>query len=135
MESAATTRSNVDVLREMDEAMARGDFATFFGSYAPDVVVHVAGNNALAGTYRGLDQLQALFGRFMQASGQYTFENHAYLADDQRGVILQRGTMRRDGETFVTDEAFVYTLRDGKIAEFWYLPFDQAGVDAWWAKA
>ena len=134
MEAASPARSNVDVLREMDEAMARGDMETFFGGYTDDVVVHIGGDNKLAGTYRGLDQLQAAFGSFMQASGNYTFENYAYFADGERGVILQRGTMQRNSQTFATDEAFVYTFRDGKIAEFWYLPLDQAGVDAWWGK-
>jgi ketosteroid isomerase-like protein len=79
-----------------------------------------------------IDQtLQAMLGRFFEASGEYSFENHAYLADDEHGIVLQRGTMRRGGQTFSTNEAFVVHFRDGKISEFWYQPWDQAGVDAW----
>jgi ketosteroid isomerase-like protein len=81
----------------------------------------------------GNAQLQAAFGSFMQAAGDYSFENHAYLADDEHGVVMQRGTMRRDGKTFSTDEVFVIHFRDGKISELWYVPVDQAGVDAWFS--
>ena len=31
-----------------------------------------------------------------------------------------------------TNEVFIYDFCDGRISEFWYLPWDQAGVDAWW---
>ncbi len=129
-----TTHQNIDVLRGMDEAMMRQDFERMFAAYADDVLVHIGGHNKLSGDYRGVDQLQALFGRFMEASGAYSFDNHAYLADGEHGIILQRGSMQREGKTLSTDEVFVYHFRDGRISEFWYLPWDQAGVDAWWGK-
>lgn len=125
---------NLELLQRMDEAMLKEDLETFFASYTDDVVVHVGGASPLAGDYEGLDQLQALFGRYMDLSGAYTFENHAYLADDDHGVILQLGTMRKGDETFSTNEAFVMHFRDGKISEFWYVPLDQAGLDAWFAR-
>lgn len=125
---------NVELLRRIDQAQLAGDLETFFSQYTDDVLVHVGGDNQLSGDYRGLEQLQALFGRFMEASGEYSFENHAYLADDEHGIILQRSTMQRGGETFSTNEVFVVHFRDGKVSEFWYLPQDQAGVDAWFGK-
>ena len=94
---------NAEILRQADEAMERGDTEGFLSHYADDVVVHAAGSNRLAGDYEGLGQLQDLFGRFLEAMGEYTFQNHAYLADDDHGVILQRGsqyaTARRGSST------------------------------------
>ena len=121
---------NAEILRQADEAMERGDIEGFFSHYADDVVVHAAGSHRLAGDHKGLGQLQDLFGRFMEAMGEYTFQNHAYLADDEHGVILQRGKSVRDGETREFNEIFVFHFRDGKIAEMWYVPVDQAAVDA-----
>lgn len=121
---------NAEILRQADEAMERGDIEGFLSHYSEDVVVHAAGSNRLAGDYKGLDQLQDLFGRFMQAMGEYTFQNHAYLADDEHGIILQRGKSVRDGETREFNEVFVFHFRDGKISEMWYVPVDQAAVDA-----
>jgi uncharacterized protein len=125
---------NVETLRRIDEAQVAGDLETAFSQYTDDVLGHVGGDNQLSGDYRGLEQLQAMVGRFMEASGEYSFEHHAYLADDEHGIVLQRGTMRRGGETFSTNEAFVVHFRDGKVSEFWYQPWDQAGVDAWFGK-
>jgi ketosteroid isomerase-like protein len=127
------THPNTDVLRQLDEAMTRGDMETYFGLHTDDVVMHVGGSSRLRGDYRGNAELQAVFGRFMEASGEYSFETHAYLADDEHGVVMQRGTMKRDGKTFATDEVFVIHFREGRISEMWYVPLDQAGVDAWWA--
>jgi uncharacterized protein len=122
---------NVETLRRIDQAQVAGDLETALSQYTDDVLGHVGGDNQLSGDYRGLDQLQAMLGRFMEASGEYAFENHAYLADDEHGIVLQRGTMRRGAETFSTNEVFVVHFRDGKVSEYWYQPWDQAGLDAW----
>ncbi|HLF78999.1 MAG TPA: nuclear transport factor 2 family protein [Dehalococcoidia bacterium] len=122
---------NADLLRKLDEAMASGDLALFFSLYTDDVRSHIRGRNKLAGDYEGKDQLQGLFGRFMEAVGSYTFDNHAYLADDEHGVMLQRSRSEHDGKVLELDEAFVMHFRDGKVSEMWYLPVDQAAFDAW----
>jgi len=122
---------HADTLRKIDEAMAGGDLAAFFGYYTDDVQIHVRGKNKLAGDYKGKDQLQAMFGRFMEAMGTFTFENHAYLADDEHGIILQRSKSERGGKTLELEEVFVMHFREGKVSEMWYVPVDQAALDAW----
>ena len=120
-----------DILRKIDEAMLKGDLAAFFSYYTEDVEGHVRGKNKLAGDYKGKDQLQALFGRFMDAIGTYSFENHAYFADDEHGVVLQRSRSERGGKALELDEVFVMHFREGKVSEMWYVPVDQAALDAW----
>ena len=123
---------NADILRNIDEAMAKGDIETFFGYYTDDVQVHARGKNKLAGDYKGKDKLQELFGQFMEAMGEdYSFENHAYLADDEHGIILQTSKSQRAGKTFEIQEAFIMHFQDGKVSEMWYVPLDQAAFDAW----
>ncbi len=121
---------NAEVLRLADEAMTDGDIEKFFSYYTDDVIVHIAGRSRLAGDYKGLGELREGFARFIEALGDYTFENHAYLADDEHGIILQRGKAARDGNTYEFDEVFVFHFRGGKISEMWYIPVDQAGLDA-----
>ncbi|MGQ0521120.1 MAG: nuclear transport factor 2 family protein [Actinomycetota bacterium] len=121
---------NAEVLRQADEAMERGDVEAFLSYYTDDVVVHVAGSSRLAGDYQGLDQFKDLFGRFMEAMGEYSFQNHAYVADDEHGIILQRGKSVLGSETREFNEVFVFHFRDGKVSEMWYIPVDQAAVDA-----
>ena len=122
---------NVEVLRNSDEAMARGDLEAFFSSFTDDVVVHLGGKSKLAGDFKGKDQMQEMFGRFMEAVGEYSFENHAYLADDEHGVILQRGNATRGGQTLELQEIFVMHFRGGKISEMWYFPTNLEAFDAW----
>lgn len=121
---------NAELLRKNDEAMASGDLETFFGMYTEDVVVHVGGRSSLAGTYKGIGEMQALFGRFMEAAGEFTFDSHAYLADDEHGVVLQRSHYAKNGRTFDSDDVFVCHFRDGRISEFWLSSADEPGLDA-----
>ena len=121
---------NEKVLRDADEAQARGDMQTFMAAYADDVVIHISGKNSLAGTYKGKDQFTELFQRFMERTPEYTFESHAYLADDEHGVILQRSHYKRGDETLDSNDTFVSHFRDGKVSEFWLFAEDADAVDA-----
>jgi ketosteroid isomerase-like protein len=125
---------NVQIMRGIDEAQERGDLDGFFSHFTDDVQVHIPGNNKLSGNYRGKQQLQELFGRFMESAGDYSFENHTYLADDEHGVTLQTSHMVKAGRTLDLQEAFVVHFRDGKVSEMWYLPMDAAAVDAWFGR-
>ena len=95
----------------------------------------MGGDNKLSGDCRGLEKLQeAMLGRFMEASGEYSFENHAYLADDEHGIVLQRGTMRRGGETLLNQWVFVVHFPRWQDLGYLVQPWDEAGVDAWFGK-
>ena len=120
---------NEQVLRDSDEAQARGDFETFAGSFTDDVVVHISGRSSLAGAYKGKEQFFGVFGRFTERTPEYTFEPHAYFADDEHGVILQRSHYKRGDERLDTNDTFVCHFRDGKISEMWIVSDDPYGVD------
>jgi ketosteroid isomerase-like protein len=122
---------NAQVLRAIDEAQAKGDFETFLSHFTDDVKTHVRGNHKLSGDYSGKDQFQELFGKFMEVAGDYSFESHAYLADDEHGVSLQTAHYGRAGQKLDVQEAFVVHFRDSKVSEMWYLPFDAPAMDAW----
>lgn len=122
---------NIEVLRASDDAMLAGDVETFFSHFTDDVVVHFGGRSSLAGVYKGKEEFADVFNRFMASAGDYTFTNHAYLADDDHGVTMQQATISRDGQTLHQDEVFVAHFRDGKISEMWYLPTEQAALDDW----
>jgi ketosteroid isomerase-like protein len=121
---------NEQVLRDADQAQLRGDFEAFMGFYTDDVVVHIPGKSSLAGDYRGKEQFAEVFGRFSQAVPEFSFEPHAYLADDEHGVSLQKSHYKKGNETLDSNDAFVCHFRDGKIAEFWFLSVDPDAVDA-----
>jgi ketosteroid isomerase-like protein len=121
---------NEKLLRDADEAQMRGDIEAFMGAYTDDVVVHVPGKSSFSGTYKGKDQFQELFARFMERTPEYTFEPHDYLANDEHGILLQRSHFKRGDETLDSSDTFVCHFRDGKISEFWFSSEDQSAVDA-----
>lgn len=121
---------NEKLLRDADEAQTRGDVEAFGGFYTDDVVVHIPGKSSFAGDYKGKDQFLELFGRFMERAPEYSFEPHAYLADDEHGVSLQRSHYKRGDETLDSNDTFVCHFRDGKISEFWFISEDNEAVDA-----
>lgn len=121
---------NEKVLRDADEAQTRGDIEAFLGFHADDVIIHIPGKSSFAGDYKGTDQFRDLFAKFLERTPEYTFESHAYFADDEHGIILQRSHYKRGTETLDSNDAFVCHFRDGKISEFWLLSDDPYGVDA-----
>ena len=122
--------ANEQLLRDLDQAQIRGDMDAFLGFFVDDVVVHIPGKNSFAGVHKGRDQFLELFGRFLERAPEYTFEPHAYLADDEHGVSLQRSHYKRGDETLDTNDTFVCHFRNGKVSEFWLLSDDEAALDA-----
>jgi uncharacterized protein len=120
---------NEQVLRDLDAAQMEGDVEAFSGYFTDDVIIHVPGKSSFAGVHKGKDQFLELFGRFMERTPEYTFEPHAYLADDEHGVTLQHSHYKRGNETLDDDDTFVCHFRDGKVSEMWFLSQDQEAVD------
>ena len=121
---------NEQLLRDADQAQIKGDMETFMDSFVDDVIVHISGKSSFAGVHKGKDQFTELFSRFMERTPEYSFEPHAYLADDEHGVSLQMSHYKRGDDTLDSNDMFVCHFRDGKISEFWLLSDEEASVDA-----
>ena len=119
---------NEKLLRDIDAAQVRQDMEGFFAGHTDDVVIHIGGKSTLAGVYKGKDQFQELFGKFMEKTPDYTFESHAYFADDEHGIILQRSHWARGNERLTSNDTFVCHFRDGKVSELWIMSDDQYAV-------
>ena len=65
----------------------------------------------------------------------FSFEPHAYLADDEHDVLLQRSHFERGNETLDSNTTLVCHFRDGKISEFWLSNEDADAVDAFLGSA
>jgi ketosteroid isomerase-like protein len=120
---------NEKLLRDADEAQKRGDFEAFMGAYTDDLIVHMPGKSSISGDYKGKDQFGEVFQKFTERVPEFTFEPHAYFADDEHGVLLQRSHYKRGNETLDTNDTFVFHFRDGKISELWVITDDPYGTD------
>ena len=124
---------NEEVLRTMDAAMTSGDVETMLANFTDDVVVHVGGRSKLAGDFKGKDQLQENFGRFMQAMGENAeFGTHDVVAGDTHGFILQTFKADRNGDRLEINGVGIFHFSNGKISEAWFLDDDPYTADPWY---
>ena len=121
---------NVTRIRDGYAAFAKGDFAVLNDLFAEDLLWHDGGRNQLAGEYRGRDAVFGLFGKLMEVTeGTFRADLHAVLADDEHAVALVAIAASRGGRSVEVNEAHVFHMRDGKVAEFWNANTDQYAID------
>jgi ketosteroid isomerase-like protein len=121
---------NEQVLRDIDAAQEANDVERFMSYFTDDVIVHMPGKSSLAGTFKGKGEFADVFQRFMERTPEYSFEPHAYLADDEHGISLQRSHYKRGDQTLDTNDTFVVHFREGKVSEIWLSTDDPYAVDA-----
>jgi hypothetical protein len=119
---------NAEMWRKASAAFIRGDAGTQQTFFSDDVVYHVPGANPLAGDYEGLEAVRALMLKFREMNVQIV-EVHDVLATDDHVVALVRGTASREGRELSLNQANIYNIKGGKVAEAWLLPTDQRAVD------
>jgi RNA 2',3'-cyclic 3'-phosphodiesterase len=99
-----------------------------------DVVWHVPGASAIAGTHRGLDAVLAYLGRRRDMTdATFRVEVHGMAIIDGRVVQLAGGRAMRDGAEVTWETVGVFRVFQGRIAECWLIPFDQAAFDRIWS--
>jgi ketosteroid isomerase-like protein len=121
---------HAELIKAGFEAFARADMETVDRLLADDVVWHTSGTSILSGDYEGK---KAVFGHFTQllevTGGTFRQDIHAILADDDHVVAL--ATLRWDHPVaYAGSEVYVWHMRDGKGAECWAVPVDQAAFAA-----
>ncbi len=126
---------NAALLRRLVEAFSEGDMQTVGGSFAEDAVWHLPGNSVLSGDHRGRDAIVELIGRAVEISGgTFQLELIDIMASDAYGVLWQRITAQRDGESLDETEAIVCRIGDGKIVEIWHRP-EQYALDEFYSSS
>jgi ketosteroid isomerase-like protein len=124
---------NAEPIRRAFEAFARGDMETMRSLVAEDTVWHTPGRGPLAGDHRGRDAVFELFGRLVQASdGTFTQELHDVLASNDHAAALTYAKASRGSHNYNGQDAWVFHLRQGQIAEAWWRPGDLYAADQFW---
>jgi ketosteroid isomerase-like protein len=123
-------RDKETIVRSAYEAFGRGDLHGFLTAFADDVIWHGGG-----GAVQGKDMVRAVVEDLVRSSDNtLTIEVHDVLASKDHVVVLQVTRAQRAGRRLEDRVAYVYHLRDGKIAEAW-LQGDPSAQDAFWAAA
>jgi ketosteroid isomerase-like protein len=127
--------TNGAIVRSFHDAQQRGDAATVMELLADDVVWHVPGRNLLSRDYSGKAEVAGFFGRARELSGgTVRTELIDVLGSETFGIALVRVFAEREGKSLNGQfQAFVYRVKKGRIAEFWFLVEDRYAVDAFWS--
>jgi uncharacterized protein len=102
---------------------------------APDITWTVPGDNRIAGTYHGLEDVFEYFRRRRDLAGQtFRMERRDVLVGDgDRIAALTDGIATIGGAERRWSTVGLYDVADGQIAACWLLPLDQRAFDAIWA--
>jgi ketosteroid isomerase-like protein len=99
-----------------------------------DVVWHVPGNNPIAGTYRGIDEVMCYFSTRRELAA-HTFRLHprdVLVGEGEIVAALTDGTAMIAGNEHRWSTIGLYRLRNGLISECRLVPFDLAEFDRIW---
>jgi ketosteroid isomerase-like protein len=130
-----STHPNAAIVREGFDRFVKGDVAGLIGLFADDAVWHVPGANAMAGDYRGCDEIIEFLRRTAEVTGgTYRVELLWVVADDEHTVAVYRARGERDdGRSLDIEQALLIDLRNGLWSDIRAQPLDQAAFDAFWA--
>ncbi len=121
----------IDVMRRYLAAVQRGDWATGFGFFADDVVLHAPGRSPLAGEHRGRQAVEAyLQAALARSSGaRVEVELVDLLASEERVALVVRERFGRPEGDLEIRRANLYRLRGEQIVEVSIFEANQYEVD------
>jgi ketosteroid isomerase-like protein len=118
---------NARRMREVAQAVARGDVATAMQHFPDDVVWYWPADKKADRVYRGRDGLQRFFGRLMERSaGTMRPIVVDVLGSDRHVVIFLRVTATRGSERLDVLVAHFATVTASGFERNWFLPSDAA---------
>jgi uncharacterized protein len=129
------TQSGEDRVRQANAAFGSGDLGALQRQFlAEDVVWHVPGRGPLAGDYRGIAEVIALFSKISELSGGTArFTLHDVLANGNNMISLATITAERTGKHYQDKLVHVMHVHDGKATEVWTYAADPFAAEEFWS--
>ncbi len=121
---------NTDLITRAYELFGQGDMENLQTLWTDDIVWHIAGNTTISGDHEGAAGVLSMFGQLVASTeGTFQAELQSAMADDTLGFSLHKATAEKGGESYELWTALTYRFDDGKVAEIWNHPYDQALED------
>lgn len=133
--NSMTDDADLDLVRRTFAAFARGDLAELTQCFAPDVEQFVPGKHALAGVFRGVDNVVACLGDTAAAAdGTMTVTLEDVLSNtDGQVIAVYRLRASRAGKVLDQREAILVTVAGGRITRLSEFYADPAATESFWA--
>jgi uncharacterized protein len=125
---------NEELARRIFDAFARKEGFALRGIFAEDAVWTVPGRGAMAGVYRGRDEIFRFLARLpKETDGTYSSRLIDVLASDERAAALYRASGERHGRRLDLDQLLLFRIADGVVTEVLALPSDPEAFEAFWS--
>jgi uncharacterized protein len=132
--SGANALVNEAVVRRIFDAFARKQGFALRDLFASDAVWTVPGAGAMAGVYRGREQIFRFLARLpRETGGTYASRLVDVLASEERAAALYRASGERHGRRLDLDQVLLFRLENGLVHEVLALPSDQAAFEEFWS--
>ena len=134
MPTGDTRARNEEVVRRIFDAFARKQGFALRDLFAADAVWTVPGEGAMAGVFRGREEIFRFLGRLpRETDGTYASRLVDVLASESRAAALYRASGERRGQLLDLDQVLLFRLEDGLVHEVLALPSDPTAFEAFWA--
>ena len=126
---------NEQVVRQLFEAYRKDDYETLRRILSDDVVYHIPGRNRFSKDYKGQESVFELWKNQKQQMGgkPYNIQLIDMLVSDEHVVALTRVEAQAGERSVTWTGANVYAIRDGRIAEAWFMLDDLYAYDSFWS--
>ena len=126
--------ANEAVVRRIFDAFARKQGFALRDLFSADAVWTVPGDGAMAGVYRGREEIFRFLARLPKETGG-TYESRLVdvLSSASRAAALYRASGERRGRRLDLDQVLLFRLEDGLVREVLALPSDPAAFEGFWA--
>jgi ketosteroid isomerase-like protein len=117
-----TEHRNVATVNAMTAAIIEQDHDTLAKIFTDDFVLHMRGPVPPAGDHAGVGGLlEAIGSLFELTEGQIDLDQQLCLGTDGWAVEWEHATLRRNGKTLESKNAFIYRFDGDRIAEMWMM--------------
>lgn len=125
---------NEALVRRIFDAFARREGLALRGLFHENAVWTVPGRGAMAGIYRGREEIFRFLARLpKETGGTYGSELVDVLSSDNRAAALYRARGTRHGRTLELDQLLLFRIEDGVVQRVLALPSDAEAFEAFWA--
>lgn len=112
--------ANVQTVDRMTTAVFDQDHDTLAKIFSDDLMFHLRGPYAMAGDHAGLGGFLGVLASLFEATdGQIELDRQFCVGSDGWAAEWEHATMRRNGATLESRNAFVYRFDGDRIAEMW----------------
>jgi len=115
----AVAVDNVGLIREGYERFARQDVPGVFALFSPALVWTIPGPAALAGVYRGHEEVAGFLAKLQESWEEQQVRPLELFGDGDRVVVLGEHLIVRQGESYRVPFAHAWTVEAGLATSFY----------------